>query len=301
MTLEQSLITWPGGKWNSVKVINSIMPHHKCYIELFFGGGSIFFGKDPSPVECINDLNGELINFWRVIQRQPDKFLERSKYELYSRELFDEYKSDWDNGKHENLGDVERSFRFYCLIRESFSAIFSSGWSYGCSKSNPATFQNAFGLVDAVHKRLRDVYIENSDFQYVIEHYDCPNGLFLCDPPYVLANIEAFYFKSYNKKQQNEAKFTLYDHQRLYNALSNIKGKFILTIDDCAWIRERYCDGQDEMGKSRKFWWVENTLYYSVADAESRKHVTELIICNYDIGKAKAGLMGRTRKGLGDF
>lgn len=278
-----------------------MIPAHKCYVEVFAGGLSIYFGKEQSKVEVINDLNHELINFWRVIQRQPDKFLERSKYELYSRELFEEYDGDWKSGVHENLGELERAFRFFCLIREGFSAIFGSGWSYGCSKSNPMTFQNAFGFVDAISKRMKNTYIESRDFQYVIEHYDCPDALHFLDPPYILAPVENFYFKSYSKKQQNEAKFTLYDHQRLYNAISNIKGKFILTIDDCAWIRERYCDGQEELGVNRKFWWIENTLYYSVADAESRKHVTELIITNYDIDKAKAGLMGRTRKGLGDF
>jgi hypothetical protein len=94
--------------------------------------------------------------------------------------------------------------------------------------------------------------------------------------------------------------FTLYDHQRLYKALSSIKGKFIMTIDDCAWIRERYCQGkQGENG----FWWFENELYYSIADAENRKHVTELIITNYNFEEVRTGknrFIGKS-KGLGDF
>lgn len=274
------LIKWIGGKVNSVKIINKILPPHSCFIEVFAGGLSIFFGREqPSKIEVINDLNGELINLYKIIQQNPKEFIERSKYELYSRKLFDEYVKDFNLDNHLKLSNLERGFRFYCIVRESFSGIFGSGWSFSCKVESPKIFQNSFDIIDSINKRLKNVYIENRDFQYVIEHWDCEDVCMFLDPPYIKPPVDDYYFKSFS------GNFTIYDHQRLYNSISKMKGKFILTIDDCSFVRERYINNQEKLGKDRKFWFIENVLHYASSSNEDRKHVTELIITNYDINK----------------
>jgi site-specific DNA-adenine methylase len=75
----KSPIKWKGGKSHSVKTIVPIIPEHKCYVEPFFGGGWVFFAKEKSKVEVINDINSQLVNFYEVLRTQPKEFEERMK------------------------------------------------------------------------------------------------------------------------------------------------------------------------------------------------------------------------------
>lgn len=272
-----SPINWLGGKSLSAEKIVSLIPEHICYVECFFGGGWIFFRKPKSKVEVINDINGELINFWRIIQNQPKEFIERSKYEMYSREIHALYYKDFFEGRHQKMSDLERAFRFFYMIKSSFGSKFAGGWGYGQSRNMGNSFFNEFKIIDEVSLRLKSVQIDNKDFQSLIEDFDKEDTLHICDPPYVKADVDSQYFKSTGVN--NVIGFSLHDHQRLYNTLSKIKGKFILTIDDSFFIRDRYCTG--EQG-SRGFWWIENEVFYSSADKNNRRHVIELIITNYD-------------------
>lgn len=283
----QSILPWVGGKNSCTDKIVAMMPEHYCYTEIFAGGLWIYFAKPVSKVEVVNDLNGELVNFYRVLQRKHEEFVLRSKHELYARELYYEYYGDYMSGEHFKLSDVERAFRFFALIREAYSAKFGGGWSYGATRNKPKSFFDVFrdGSVERVSERLQNTYIDNRDFEDVIKGYDNEKTLFLADPPYVLANVDDYYFRSMGvgfKAGVNQG-FSLYDQQRLYKLLSGMKGKCILTIDDCAWVRERYCDGQEELGEGRKFWWIDNEIYYTSSDMENRRTAKELIICNYNI------------------
>ena len=272
-----SPLNWIGGKSNSCKKIVELMPPHFCYVEAFFGAGWIFFEKQQSKSECINDVNGELINFWKVIQKQSEEFIARSKYEMYSRELYDEYYVDFYSGAHAKMTNLERAFRFFCMVKEAFASKFGNVWGYGQSRNQADAFFNEFKLIDIVAERMKHVQIENRDFEKVIDGFDNETTLFVFDPPYVKADVDVQYFKSMGAN--NIIGFNLSDHQRLYKALTKLKGKFILTIDDSFFTRERYCVG--EQG-SNGFWWIDNTVFYSSADKNNRKHVTELIITNYD-------------------
>lgn len=272
-----SILNYIGGKSNSCKKIVELIHPHFCYVEAFCGGCWILFEKPISKSECINDIGGELINFWRVIQRQPEEFISRGKYEMYSRELYDEYYADYDSGAHSKMSNLERAFRYFCMTKEAFSSKFGNVWGYGQSRNQANAFFNEFKLIDQIAERLKHVQIENRDFEKVIDGFDNENTLFMFDPPYIKADVDAQYFKVMGSS--NILGFKLHDHQRLYNRIHKLKGKFILTIDDAPFIRDRYCQGkQGEYG----FWWMDNTVFYSSADKDNRKHVTELIITNYD-------------------
>ena len=272
-----SIINYVGGKSLSAKKIVEMMPEHNCYVEAFAGGMWVFFEKPKAKVEVVNDINGELVNLWRTLQRKPEEFKEREKYELYAREFYEEYLKDFYEGRHQKMSDVERAFRFFCMLKESFGAKFGGGFGYGPSRNVADSFFNEFKIIDDVTERLKHVQIDNKDFEQLIKDYDRVDTLTFCDPPYIKADVDSQYFKAMGAN--NVIGFALHDHQRLYNTLINLKGKFILTIDDTSFIRERYCQG--EQG-SRGFYWIENVVHYSSADKNNRRHVTELIITNYD-------------------
>lgn len=282
-----SPLNWAGGKSQSVKTLIELMPEHDCYVECFFGAGWLFYGKEPSKIEVVNDINSELINFYRVIQRSPDKFLERGKYEMYSRELYYEYLNDFYSGKHSKLDNIEKAFRFFCLIKEAFASKFSGGWGYGSVRNNAVAFFNEFKIIDDISKRLKNVQIDNRDFEDVIKGYDNERVLFYNDPPYFASDNADYYFRSV------DSKFTAYDHQRLYQCLKNIKGKFILTYDNHPWVRERYCY------EGSGFWWIENEVFYCSADANNRRHETELIIMNFNPNKIRKHI--DSKQGVLDF
>lgn len=241
---------------------------HNCWV---------FFAKPKAKVEVINDVNSELTNLWRVFQQKSEEFKQRGKYELYSREFYEGYLKDFYKEKHHKMSDVERAFRFFCLLKESFGAKFGGGFGYGPARNVAESFFNEFKIIDDISERLKHVQIDNKDFEQLIKDYDREDTLTFCDPPYIKSDVDAQYFKSMGAN--NIIGFTLHDHQRLYVILKQLKGKFILTIDDAPFIRERYCQG--EQG-SRGFYWIENVVHYSSADKNNRRHATELIITNYD-------------------
>jgi len=249
------------------------MPEHNCYVEVFGGGLWVFFRKSPSKVEAINDINGELINLYRILQRSPDKFLERGKYEMYSRELYYEYLNDYYKGDHFEMNEVEKAFRFFCLVKEAFASKIGGGWGYGSVRNDATAFFNEFKIIDEVSKRFKNVQIDNRDFEAVIKGYDNESTLFYADPPYSASDNNDYYFKSV------QSTFGMYEHQRLYNALKSVKGKFILTYDNTSFVRERYCV------EGNGFYWIENDVFYSSADKDNRRTETELIIMNYDYTK----------------
>jgi DNA adenine methylase len=265
-----SVLNWVGGKSLSAEKIVKLMPDHDCYVEVFGGALWIYFRKSPSKVEVVNDINGELINFYRCVQRKHKEFLERTHYEMYSRELYYEYLNDFYSGKHKELDDVERAFRFYCLIKEAFGAKFGGGWGYSSARNMATAFFNEFLGFDAINERLKNTQIDNRDFEEIINGYDGERTLFYVDPPYCGSANDLYYFKCV------DTSFSMWDHQRLYMALKNIKGKFILTVDDCEWVRERYC--VPDSG----FTVIENEVFYSSADKDNRRHVIELIITNFN-------------------
>ncbi len=269
MNIVDSPINWLGGKSQSAQKIVNLLPEHDCYCEVFAGGLWAFFKKKPSKIEIVNDINSELINLYRTLQTQCDKFKEREKYELYSSELYYEYLADFYSGKHATLSNLEKAFRFFCLIKMAFASKFGAGFGFGAVRNNASAFFNEFKILDEVTKRLKNAIIDNRDFESVIKSYDGERTIIFCDPPYMDANNKDYYFKSSNNS------FGINDHQRLFLKLKSLKGKCILTVDDTQWIRERYT-------KENGFFLIENKVFYCSADGDNRRHVIELIITNYD-------------------
>ncbi|WMJ82455.1 DNA adenine methylase [Clostridium sp. MB40-C1] len=244
-----------GGKSKLRKNIIEMIPEHTCYVELFFGAGWVYFGKEPSKVEVINDIDTELINLFKMIKYHAPEIERQLKFEFSGRDIFEEYK----NYSIEHLTEIHRAVRFLYLISQSFAGK-GGAYGYGTTcKPKPQIFYK--DVLEDLKERLRNTYVENLSFEKIIEKYDRIHTFFFCDPPYV---DTAGY----------ENKFGDKEHILLRDNLSNIKGKFLLTINDHEKVREWY----------KGFNIKETKVNYSVSrEQKGRGKYNELIITNYNI------------------
>lgn len=216
-----SFISWIGGKKLLRKKILEQFPSANCfdrYIEVFGGAGWILFAKDQhAKMEVYNDVNGELVNLFRVVKYHPETLQKELDWILMSREQFLNAIQE-TNG----LTDIQRAARFWIAIKESFGADCRS---FGVRSSD---MRNAIDLLRQASNRLNKVVIENVDFGQLLKTYDRPSSLFYLDPPYYEA--EKYYPDRFNPE----------DHIRLREALGKIRGKFILSYNNCTEIKEMY-------------------------------------------------------------
>ncbi|BAN95454.1 putative methyltransferase [Plautia stali symbiont] len=103
------ILPWAGGKRRLAKQILPRFPAHTCYVEPFCGAAALFFMKSPSKVEVINDINGELVNLYRVLKHHLEEFMRQFKWALVSRAMYHWLKIT----PTETLTDIQRAARFY--------------------------------------------------------------------------------------------------------------------------------------------------------------------------------------------
>ena len=253
-----SFMAWVGGKKALRDEILARFPrNYKRYIEVFGGAGWVLFHKPPgNDFEVFNDFNGNLVNLYRCVREQPEALRNELRYMLNSRLDFEYMKGMLHS--QAVLLDVRRAAYYYALIRYSYAAGTST---FG---SQPHAMWNNFPLIESAAGRLQKVVIENKDCVKLIRQYDRPESFFYCDPPY------------YNADQYYEAVSSDgFDHAGLADALLGIKGKFLLSYNDCPEIRALYDrPGIVVEGISR--------LSNIAQRYENGKQYPELLISNYD-------------------
>lgn len=251
-----SIISWIGGKKALRNLIYKRMPKsYERYIEVFGGAGWVLFGKEAQKcMEVYNDFNSNLANLFFCVKEQPIEFLKELGFlPLNSRDEFSvlrkflnkeeftaEYLDEELNLAQKYLDDIEfeqvkqiltedakmrdlkRAATFLKLIRYSYG---SSCRSFGCK---PFDIRKIYFLIWEANRRLANTLIENKDFEALIRQYDRPNAFFYCDLPYF--QTEGYY----------EVLFKPDDHVRLRNTLKDIDGKFLLSYNDCEYIRQLY-------------------------------------------------------------
>lgn len=112
------IVPWIGGKRRLAQPIFNRFPAHTCYVEAFCGAAAIFFTKEPSDVEVLNDINGELVNLYRVVQHHLEEFVRQFKWALTSRQVF-----EWEKKKApESMTDIQRAARFFYLQKLAFGS-----------------------------------------------------------------------------------------------------------------------------------------------------------------------------------
>lgn len=218
----KSFIPWCGGKSALAKQIVPLLPDDiQRYVEVFGGGGSVmFYGNQPrAPLEIYNDFNHDLVNLFRCVKYHCTELQREIDGYFNCREWFDDIKKQMEI---KGFTDIQRAAMFYFMVKISFGAKIND---FGCNKKTLST-----DYLPAISERLKKVVIENKNFENLIRNYDRPNALFYCDPPYF--KTEYYY----------DIAFSEDDHKRLKRCLSNIKGKFVLSYNDCEFARDLYRD-----------------------------------------------------------
>ncbi len=209
------IIPWIGGKRRLADILIPRFPRHTCYVELFAGGAALYWLKPASDVEVLNDVNGDLVNLYRVVQRHLEEFVRQFKWALSSRQVF-----KWlQETRPETLTDIERAARFYYLQHQAFGGRVASQ-SWGTATTAPAPTVNLLRLEEDLsdaHLRVSGAYIEHLDWFDCLQRYDRPHTLFYLDPPY-------WQTEGYG------VPFEWAQYERMADALRNLQGRAILSI-----------------------------------------------------------------------
>jgi DNA adenine methylase len=248
-------MAWIGGKNREADRLIGMFPTHITFCETFAGGAQVLCRKPPSKVEVLNDLDGELINFYRCVKEHPNELIRRLASTLVSRDWFAYYV----NQNPEGLTDIQRAERFFYLQKNCYAGLVH-GQHYA-AKVVSAPGYNPSRLPEIIHKlhqRLAQVQIERLPFQEFIPRFDRPTTLFFADPPYWERTL-------YRHNFSDE------DFRTLADLLQSIKGKFVLTVDDVPDLRELF----------KKSNITEIEVPYT-AQREAGKRYRELIITNFD-------------------
>ena len=278
-----SIISWVGGKRILRKKILPLIPKHDIYCEVFGGAAWILFGKSSNKedwqlskksryTEVYNDINGDLVNFWKYIKNHPEAFVTELNNYLIAREMFDNFM------KQEPRTELERAIKFY----------YNLACSYGSRSKNFCVNQGykymplrQLEKVKAAADRLKQVIIEKQDFEKIIARFDTPNTFFYLDPPY--------YTKEHLYDREDADAFA--KHAELAVILKQIKGKFLLSYNNDPYIRTL----------NQGFTIDEVEAQYTVSGAFQTE--TELLIRNYikSLGQNLRVNSERDKKSVGSF
>lgn len=256
-----SVFPYPGGKTPYVTQIREKFPSHHTYVEPFGGSASVLLNKKPSYAEVFNDLNGDIVHFFRVLREQREGLIEWLEHVPFARDVYDEWADDFWSG-HRPEDDIERAGRFYYLRFSNFNGRLDrrNGFKTGGERNEARSFRSAIETLDAVVARLQEVTIENLDYREILEKYDREDTLFYLDPPYVDATDP--YYSSDDQA---------FDHGALVEALADVDGYWICSYGE---LPEGLRDVAETVG--------DFTARYSMRYADRRDEATERLAMNFD-------------------
>lgn len=241
---------WYGGKFSHLDWLLPLLPDSTHFCEPFGGSAAVLINRPPSPVETYNDLDGEVVNFFRVLREQKDALIEAIGLTPFSREEFEQAIAEPAIG----LPDLERARRFYIRarqVRTGLAQTASAGrWAH-CRLTSRAGMAGAvsrwLGAVEAlleIAQRVLRVQIENAPAVEVIQRYDSAETLFYCDPPYPHAA----------RGDSNAYRYEMSDdqHRTLADVLHHVQGKVALSGYHCDLLDSLYGDWRAIEGPCRK-------------------------------------------------
>jgi DNA adenine methylase len=217
------ILRWQGSKSRLLKQIMPLMKPHVCYCEPFFGGGAVLFAKDRSPVEVINDINGNLVALYRNLQFHLPALLAELEFLQAGRQNLKDFVSQ------PGVTDLQRAARFLLVNRTSFGGNMNS-FGVAKTKGGGGGFdRNILGsLLGKAHDRLNGVVVENISYERVFKNYDSRDTQFFIDPPYEEATNGAY--AGWSKKQLTDFR----------QAVAGLKGNWIVTLNDSPLTRELF-------------------------------------------------------------
>ena len=254
-------LSYIGGKHRLAKRIIEIFPKHTTYVEAFAGCAQVLFHKAPSNVEVLNDLDFEIVNFFRVCQWHYEELVRYLRFCLASRKLHELHvKTD-----PATLTDIQRAGRFFYLQKNSFGGlILKQSFHYGVTQPSNYNPERIPEIIEQAHRRLARVQIESLPYERILEKFDRPTTVFYLDPPYWGPKLYRHNF--------SESDFRL-----LAERLARLRGRFILSLNDRPEVRETFAD----------FYVRREEIAYT-AQARPAKRYGELLITNFEVSEPLA-------------
>lgn len=253
-------ITYYGGKQTMLKHIVPLIPKHQLYTEAFCGGAAVLFAKRPVDAEIINDLNGDLCNFyWMAKVYYPELKVEIEKT-LHSRDMHAHAAHVLNY--HQFFTPAQRAWAVWALSKMSFASMLDGAFGYDFGGGMPKKVNNAKDeFTEQLCRRLENVTIENRDALEVIACYDSPTSFHFVDPPYV--NSDCGHYEGSFNEQNMEV---------LLKLLETVKGKFMLTMFPLDMIKQ-YAIKND---------WIIHRIERTIsASKTNRRKQEEWMVCNY--------------------
>jgi DNA adenine methylase len=247
-------LSYLGGKNRIAQKIISLIPEHTTYIEPFCGGAQVFFHKEPSRVEVLNDLDEEVFNFLRVCQLHHQELVRYLQFCTASRKWFELFQKQ----DPQTLSDIQRAARFFYLQkncygglirRQNFAVSVQDGSNY-----NPHRIPMVLHLA---YERLLNVQLECVPYQEVIRKYDRPFTFFYLDPPY----FGLPYYK-FNLSEE--------DYVELARLLKALQGRFLLSLNDAPEVRRIFADFK-----------IQGLTFSYSSQRKAGKVYKEVLISNY--------------------
>jgi DNA adenine methylase len=263
---------WYGGKFSHLDWLLPLLPQTPFYCEPFAGSAAVLLNRPPSGVETYNDLDGEVVNFFKVLRDQPDELQREMALTPFSREEFAiACKVD------SQVSPLERARRFYVRarqVRTGLAQTASVGRWANCTNTIRAGMSGVvsrwLGAVEQLPEialRLMRVQIENRPAVHCIKLYDSADTLFYCDPPYIhetRGDSKAYAFEMTNEQ-----------HEELADALNAAKGKIALSNYDCPLMERLF---------PTKRW---KKLHFQRTNHSTKDVRTETLWMNYDISNVR--------------
>jgi len=241
---------WYGGKFSHLSWLLPLLPDCHHYCEPFGGSAAVLLNRQPSPIETYNDIDGEVVNFFRVLRNQSAKLVRAIALTPFSREEF--YLSLSQNGK--KLSDMERARRFFVRarqVRTGLAQTASLGRWANCKNTSRAGMSGVVSrwlgsveMLPEIAERLLRVQIENRPALEMIELYDGKGTLFYCDPPYpheARGDSKAYGF------EMNDS-----EHHDLAVVLHKVKGRVAVSGYHCDLMDTLYADWRCTEAPSKK-------------------------------------------------
>jgi DNA adenine methylase len=215
------ILNYVGSKWNMAKWIIQQMPEHDVYLEPFFGSGAVLFNKPPTKIETVNDIDGNIVNLFKVIREKPQELARLIEFTPYSRE---EYYQSFELLEQE-LSDIERArvFLIRCWMARGGKTSERTGWRHNIDTVtiNALPDWNILpGVILEATRRLKNVQIENQNAIQLISRYNRENCLIYADPPYVIETRRQKYYAHEMNDEQ---------HIKLLEVLKKHKGFVLLS------------------------------------------------------------------------
>lgn len=218
---------WYGGKFSHLDWLLPLLPECHHYCEPFAGSAAVLLNRDPAPVETYNDIDGDVVNFFRVLRENSDELQRVVALTPFSREEFHEA----INGTANGITDLEQARRFYIRARQARTGLAQTAtlgrWA-NCKHTSRAGMSGVVsrwlggleGLTE-IGERLLRVQIENRPATEILKLYDSSSTLFYCDPPYLHSTRGDSKAYGYEMRE--------HEHVQLAESLSRVKGKVALS------------------------------------------------------------------------